>query len=145
MSYTHKNLSYNHFQLKSNPIPRANGFILITLRTLLSVPFVPFIILFCHVIESHDMSDVASLHDFLASIEPAPKVSEAAAEMYRLLQVLYSVALRYIEFHTSDCAVHRMQMYAELNPDLTSVGVPPVFLEHCHQQQSSNSRFSENK
>ncbi|KAL6405649.1 hypothetical protein AUP68_11029, partial [Ilyonectria robusta] len=70
--------------------------------TLLSVPFVPFIILFCHVIESHDMSDVASLHDFLASIEPAPKVSEAAAEMYRLLQVLYSVALRYIEFHTSD-------------------------------------------
>ncbi|KAH7165838.1 hypothetical protein EDB81DRAFT_780508 [Dactylonectria macrodidyma] len=102
--------------------------------TLLFAPFIPFIVLFCHVIETQDGKDLASLHNFITSIQSAPTVSDAAAKMHRLFQVLYTVALRYIEFRTSTPPADQTQANAELNTYLTALGFPPVGPEQRHQQ-----------
>jgi hypothetical protein len=102
---------------------------------LLFAPFTPFIALFCQVIETQDERDLASLHSFITSTESAPTVSEAAAKMYRLFQVLYSVAIRYIEFRTSTPPADQTQANAELNTYLTALGFPPVGPEQRQDQQ----------
>ncbi|KAL4963268.1 fungal specific transcription factor domain-containing protein [Aspergillus stella-maris] len=69
--------------------------------TLLFAPFSPFIVIFCHIIETQDAALLRHLHSFVESIQSAPHVSDAAARMYRLFLVLYNVAMRYLEFRTS--------------------------------------------
>lgn len=66
-------------------------------RTLLFAPFVPFIVLFCHVMETKDHADFARLEAFVSSIRTAQEISEPAAKMEHLFQVLYRIAARYIE------------------------------------------------
>lgn len=48
-------------------------------------------------IETSNMNDLDRLHDFLASLEPAARDSESTARLHRLFQVLYNVALKYVE------------------------------------------------
>lgn len=66
-------------------------------RTIHYNPFNPFIVIFCHVIETSDLSDLDRLHDCVASLEPASKTSESTARLHRLFHVLYNVALKYVE------------------------------------------------
>lgn len=66
-------------------------------RTIHYNPFNPFIVIFCHVIETSDMSDLDRLHDCVASFEPLSKTSESTARIHRLFHVLYNVALKYVE------------------------------------------------
>ncbi|PYH80442.1 hypothetical protein BO82DRAFT_384489 [Aspergillus uvarum CBS 121591] len=66
--------------------------------TLLFAPFSPFIVLFCHIIETQNHRYyLPLLQAFVESIHPAPTVSDAAARMYRLFLVLYNVARCYVE------------------------------------------------
>lgn len=67
------------------------------IRTPLFAPFIPFIVVFCHVIETRDEADIARLGAFVASIQPAAAASDAAAKLHRLLQVLHGVAARWVE------------------------------------------------
>ena len=67
-------------------------------RTLLFAPFIPFIVLFCHVMETHDRPDLARLEAFVPSIDAATTVSEPAAKMHQLFQVLAKIAKRYVQF-----------------------------------------------
>ncbi|KAF7548399.1 hypothetical protein G7Z17_g7083 [Cylindrodendrum hubeiense] len=103
--------------------------------TLMFAPFIPFIVLFCQVIETQDGKDLASLHNFITSMESAPAVSDAAAKMHRLFQVLYTVALRYVEFRISTPPTSQTQADAELNTYLAALGFPPVGLEQRQQHQ----------
>lgn len=100
-------------------------------------PFIPFIVIFCNVIETHDQNDLAHLHDFVTSIQSAPTVSDAAAKMHRLFQVLYSVALRYVEFHVSTPPENQMQASAEMDTYLAALGFPSTAPGGggMHQQQ----------
>lgn len=68
-------------------------------RTILFCPFVPFITLFVNVIETLDRDDLALLRDFLGSISSPEQVpeTEAIVKTRRLFQVLYNVALHYVE------------------------------------------------
>ncbi|KAH7008472.1 hypothetical protein EDB80DRAFT_716630 [Ilyonectria destructans] len=102
--------------------------------TLMFAPFIPFIVLFCQVIETQDEKDLASLHNFINSMESAPTVSDAAAKMHRLFQVLYTVALRYVEFRTSTPPANQTQANAELNTYLAALGFPPVGPDNRQQQ-----------
>ena len=74
-------------------------------RTILFAPFVPFIVLFCQVIETKDRTDLSRLQAFVVSIQSRNggngSVSEAVDRLCRLFQVLYSVASHYVESHTS--------------------------------------------
>ncbi|KAK7421359.1 hypothetical protein QQX98_002253 [Neonectria punicea] len=76
------------------------------------------------VIETQDERDLASLHNFVNSIETVPMVSDAAAKMHRLFQVLYTVALRFVEFRNSTPPPDQTQANAELNTYLAALGFP---------------------
>ncbi|EAW14817.1 putative C6 transcription factor [Aspergillus clavatus NRRL 1] len=64
---------------------------------LLYAPFVPFIVLFCHVIEVSSRADLVRLEDFVSSLGPNCFLSEAIAKLHSLCQVLSNVARLYVE------------------------------------------------
>ncbi|KAH9905404.1 fungal-specific transcription factor domain protein [Xylariomycetidae sp. FL2044] len=64
--------------------------------TLLYAPFIPFIVIFCLVIETLDAGDLQRLADFVRSLAPTCAVSPAAARLYQLCQVLNDVATLYV-------------------------------------------------
>ncbi|KAI9367742.1 hypothetical protein BJX61DRAFT_278787 [Aspergillus egyptiacus] len=65
--------------------------------TVLYAPFVPFIVLFCHIIEVSSWVDLERLEEFLVSLEPYCPLSTAISKLHRLCQVLSNVARLYIE------------------------------------------------
>ncbi|KUI54247.1 hypothetical protein VP1G_01645 [Cytospora mali] len=65
--------------------------------TILYAPFVPFIVIFCHIIETSDVADLHRLRDFIASLEPTCAVSEGIEKLHRLFSVLHNVAMLYVE------------------------------------------------
>ncbi|KAJ5344597.1 hypothetical protein N7452_002601 [Penicillium brevicompactum] len=103
--------------------------------TLLFAPFSPFIIIFCHVIETQDQSYLSHLHAFVESIKSAPTVSDAAARMYGLFLVLYNVALRYIELRTPQ-KPGQTPMCAEMDEHLATLGLLAPTSGDIHQPES---------
>ncbi|CAP80742.1 Pc12g11150 [Penicillium rubens Wisconsin 54-1255] len=62
-------------------------------------PFMPFLILFCNIIETSDSSDLAYLHrlvDGLHSMAQSPRYSSCSKQL-RILKALYDVAAKYVE------------------------------------------------
>ncbi|KAJ3548449.1 hypothetical protein NM208_g994 [Fusarium decemcellulare] len=102
---------------------------------LLLAPFTPFIVLFCHAIECQDETDLSHLQAFISSIKSAPAASEAAAKMHRLFQVLYNVALRYLEFQSSASKAGQAQSKDTLNTYLTTLGLP-ILNQNVHQHDN---------
>ncbi|KAL2130827.1 hypothetical protein VTI74DRAFT_5870 [Chaetomium olivicolor] len=71
--------------------------------TILFTPFIPFIVLFCHVIETRDREDLARLQGFVATLQQSDNtVVEAVDKLRRLFQVLYIVASQYVDSQTSN-------------------------------------------
>jgi hypothetical protein len=66
-------------------------------RTILYIPFIPFISLFCHIIETSDADDLRRLAEFVDTLKPVLAVSEAITKLHRVCQVLYNVARLYVE------------------------------------------------
>lgn len=106
-------------------------------RTVLFAPFTPFIVLFCQVIETRDQTDLARLHIFLTSVQSAPTFSDAAGKMYRLFQVLYSVALRYTELQNSTPPVEQAQASMEMDNYLAALGFPSMIFDGQQQAQAT--------
>ncbi|KAI0599505.1 hypothetical protein F4775DRAFT_600063 [Biscogniauxia sp. FL1348] len=65
--------------------------------TILYAPFIPFIVIFCLVIETSDAGDLGRLCDFVGSLASARDVSPSVDKLFQLCQVLYNVALLYVE------------------------------------------------
>ncbi|KAK0612577.1 hypothetical protein B0T17DRAFT_410286 [Bombardia bombarda] len=65
--------------------------------TILYAPFIPYIVLFCHVIETSDADDLRRMADFVASVAPNCSHSEAIDKLHRVCQVLCNVAQIYVE------------------------------------------------
>ncbi|KXJ89365.1 hypothetical protein Micbo1qcDRAFT_235197 [Microdochium bolleyi] len=73
--------------------------------TVLYAPFIPFIVIFCLLIEtcsdpmaSHDVSaDLQLMSDFVKSLEAAIDFSPSVSRLHRLCQVLHNVASLYVE------------------------------------------------
>ncbi|KAK7398427.1 hypothetical protein QQX98_012178 [Neonectria punicea] len=65
--------------------------------TILHNPFIPFIVIFCHVIESTDdtTDDLGRLEMFVKTLETARLHSGATSNTHRHFEVLYQVALQY--------------------------------------------------
>lgn len=110
-------------------------------RTLLFAPFTPFIVLFCHVIESPQDSeeDLKRLEGFVASIEAvAPTLSDAASKMHRLFGVLSKVAQRYTVYQSSTTSQEQAPVdeQAILNAYLTALGFPPMNQKKSQQQNT---------
>ncbi|KAL5334393.1 hypothetical protein BJX70DRAFT_18992 [Aspergillus crustosus] len=82
--------------------------------SILYSPFVPFIVLFCHIIEVSSWVDLERLDEFVVSLQPNCQLSTAITKLHRLCQVLSNVARLYIEAKT--------QLQTQENQDLVSVG-----------------------
>jgi hypothetical protein len=61
------------------------------------VPFAPFFVIFCHVIETLSAEDLRILDEFVASMEQLRDASETVEKLYRVFQVMRDVAVVYVE------------------------------------------------
>lgn len=61
------------------------------------VPFAPFFILFCYIIETLSVEDLKLLEGFVASIDKLREASETVEKLYRVFQVMRDVAVVYVE------------------------------------------------
>jgi hypothetical protein len=66
-------------------------------RTILFAPFLPFIAIFCHIIDTLNADDLQLLRDFAASLGPTSAFSEAIEQLHRLSHGLCKVAALYVE------------------------------------------------
>ncbi|KAB5547153.1 hypothetical protein GE09DRAFT_1174924 [Coniochaeta sp. 2T2.1] len=65
--------------------------------TILYAPFAPFIVLFCHVIETSDKEDLERLERFIDSLNISRAVSSAVDKLHRLCRIMTDVAVLYVE------------------------------------------------
>ncbi|KAJ5689226.1 hypothetical protein N7462_003618, partial [Penicillium macrosclerotiorum] len=65
-------------------------------------PFVPFIVIFCHVITTSDNEDLTRLEDFVASLHPLCRFSQSIDRLHTLCSVLSTVARLYVEARAKD-------------------------------------------
>ncbi|CAI7599131.1 unnamed protein product [Penicillium viridicatum] len=95
--------------------------------TILFTPFVPYIVIFCHTIETRNKEDLNRMYAFLKSIECACQHSNAIAKHHHLFGVLYSVALRYTELGlpSSPMAEEQLQLRSEVDAHLSALGLQP--------------------
>src|SRR5689334_1810530 len=83
--------------------------------------------------ETRDHADLVRLDAFIASIQAASTVSEPAAKMYKLFQVLYNLAKRYIELNLQ--SQPEKPMVSETEAQLAALGFPHVRDWSLGQQQ----------
>ncbi|KAK2734419.1 fungal specific transcription factor domain-containing protein [Colletotrichum kahawae] len=106
--------------------------------TLLFAPFVPYIVMFCHVIETQDRTDLGRLGEFSDSIQTAAQVSEAAFKAYHLFHTLRGIAVRYVEV----CAASVQEGHGGAGPEmdwfLEALGIAPPGQENGDQQRPMN-------
>ncbi|KAI9042965.1 fungal specific transcription factor domain-containing protein [Aspergillus affinis] len=109
--------------------------------SILFVPFVPFIVLFCHAVETGSIEDVELMQTFNDSIESACPESKAIAKHHHLFQVFCVVARRYCELKavsSSSASVsaseqeqeqgqEQMLLRREVDARLAAFGVQPSF------------------
>ncbi|KAI0425051.1 fungal-specific transcription factor domain protein [Xylaria sp. FL1042] len=88
--------------------------------TILYAPFIPFIVIFCLVIETSDREDLRLLDDFVRSLEPACDVSSSVRKLHQLCQVLYNVAELYVEAKAAEGVGSEFDAY------LSQLGFMPV-------------------
>ncbi|KAI6378490.1 hypothetical protein MCOR25_002193 [Pyricularia grisea] len=65
--------------------------------TILYSPFIPFIVIFCHIIETSNLEDLARLTEFVKSLEVCRDISEPVGKLHRLCNALVNVATMYLE------------------------------------------------
>lgn len=99
--------------------------------TILYAPFVPFVVLFCHVIGTSDQDDLRRLGDFVAGLEATRTVSRAIDKLYRLCRIMYDVAKMYVEAKESEKTTLDADMVPvenDFNVYLSQLGLMPPHL-----------------
>ncbi|KAI1379263.1 fungal-specific transcription factor domain-containing protein [Hypoxylon crocopeplum] len=95
--------------------------------TILYAPFIPFIVIFCLVIETSSAEDLARLAEFVQSLDAASGLSSSISKLHQLCQVLYNVAQLYIEAKAQQPVDQDMVPVGnEFNMYLTQLGFMPV-------------------
>ncbi|RSL97765.1 hypothetical protein CEP52_010718 [Fusarium oligoseptatum] len=76
---------------------QSNYFLLYVNWTLLQSPFIPFIVLFCHMIETSDSSDLSCLRDLVQTLEMVTEPSQYSMcqKQLSIFKALYDVAVKY--------------------------------------------------
>lgn len=98
--------------------------------TILYAPFIPFIVIFCLVIETSSVEDLGCLAGFVQSLEAACDLSASISKLHRLCQVLYNVAQLYIEAKAQQPVDQDMVPVGnEFNMYLSQLGFMPALDE----------------
>ena len=99
---------------------------------LLHTPFTPFLVIFCHIIETQSTSDLAMLGDFLQTLQPARGKSSAIEKMFLVCDVFHRVAKLFIGAAARDPNFSnpttpdqptQTQLRKELDPFMTRIGI----------------------
>ncbi|KAF6809787.1 fungal specific transcription factor domain-containing protein [Colletotrichum sojae] len=96
--------------------------------TLLFAPFMPFVVMLCHVVETQDERDLERLGDFVESIQAAAHVSDAASKAHRLFLALHGIAVRHAARARAVCAQDDGcddEGHPEMDWFMTALGIPP--------------------
>lgn len=100
--------------------------------TLLHTPFTPFLVIFCHIIETQSTGDLAMLGDFLQTLQPARGTSGAIEKMFLVCDVFHRVAKLFIGAAARDPGFSnpttpdqptQTQLRKELDPFMTRIGI----------------------
>ncbi|KAK6500278.1 hypothetical protein TWF481_010623 [Arthrobotrys musiformis] len=103
--------------------------------TILYSPFTPFIVLFCHVIETSNLDDLRLLEQFAESLQPALSISQAIEKLHRLCKLLHQIAALYIEAKGQQPQGSDMNMVGnDLDTYLSQLG----FLTQSHATEAVN-------
>ncbi|OTB04759.1 hypothetical protein M426DRAFT_320617 [Hypoxylon sp. CI-4A] len=95
--------------------------------TILYAPFIPFIVIFCLVIETSSADDLQLLANFVQSLEAACDLSHSISKLHQLCQVLFSVAQLYIEAKAQQPVDQDMVPVGnEFNMYLSQLGFMPM-------------------
>lgn len=97
-------------------------------RAILLSPFVPFIVIFCHVITTSDTKDLTRLEDFVASLLPLCRFSQSIDRLHSLCSVLGTVARLYVEAKSRQQAGGDQNMALvgqEFDTYLSALGLAP--------------------
>ncbi|KAI1391863.1 fungal-specific transcription factor domain-containing protein [Hypoxylon trugodes] len=95
--------------------------------TILYAPFIPFIVIFCLVIETSSADDLRCLAEFVTSLEASCDVSHSISKLYQLCQVLYNIAQLYIEAKAQQPLDRDMVPIGnEFNMYLNQLGFMPI-------------------
>ncbi|EYE90120.1 fungal specific transcription factor domain-containing protein [Aspergillus ruber CBS 135680] len=100
--------------------------------TITQSPFIPFIIVFCHIIETSEVSDLEHMRDFVETLESTSnsRAHSTCTKQRRLFKALYDVAAKYVEVKSrADDGQEGMswsmdwQQYADTFAGMTSNGL----------------------
>ncbi|KAI1778847.1 fungal-specific transcription factor domain-containing protein [Hypoxylon cercidicola] len=95
--------------------------------TILYAPFIPFIVIFCLVIETSSAEDLGRLAVFVQSLETASPLSQSIFKLHQLCQVLYNIAQLYIEAKSQQPVDQDMVPVGnEFNMYLSQLGIMPT-------------------
>ncbi|KAK4185955.1 hypothetical protein QBC35DRAFT_502472 [Podospora australis] len=95
------------------------------------IPFIPIIVLFCHIVETSDRDDLKRLSDFVDGLLPVCPVSEAIDKLYRISQVLLNVANLCIKTRSQGATNQNMSMVGnDVDMYLNQLGFMPQY--HAH-------------
>lgn len=94
-------------------------------RTILLIPFAPFFVLFCYVIETSSPDDLRRLFDFVESLRPVCDYSESVQKLHQLCQVLCNVARAYAEAKAQETS-RGAPINREFDMYLSALGLPPT-------------------
>ncbi|KAK1705720.1 hypothetical protein BDP67DRAFT_530810 [Colletotrichum lupini] len=64
---------------------------------LLQTPFIPLLVVFCHIVETQDSSDAQRLKCFADSLEQGADLSPSAKDFYDITRQLYMIAEKHIQ------------------------------------------------
>lgn len=101
---------------------------LIRNRAVFLSPFIPFIVIFCHVIATSDQKDLSRLEDFISSLRPLCHFSQSVDRLHSLCSVLGTVARLYVEAKSRDQAGEDQSLASvgqEFDVYLSALGLAP--------------------
>ncbi|KAF5963680.1 fungal specific transcription factor factor domain-containing protein [Fusarium bulbicola] len=95
---------------------------------ILYIPFVPFTVIFCHVIKSPDQEDMDRLERFVQSLQSSCAISESITKLHMVCSILCDVATQYVEIKTR----HQTgDLGKPFDKYLNALGLMPSY-EHGH-------------
>lgn len=104
----------------------------------------PFIAIFCHVIETADGSDLPGLQSFVTSLQSACAHSKSLTKLHNVLQTLHNVALSFVEQRRETTSVAQNsspwspQTQAEFDRYLYELGLAFGSTQQTHQRGNDN-------
>lgn len=96
-------------------------------RGLLSTPYAPFFVLFCHSLETWSVDDVKTLQDFVASLGRARTASQSVEKLYALYEILCDIATSFVALKSRQAQDESLaDISAEFEAHLNHLGFIPT-------------------